>query len=436
MAPHELEPGDVLVSTGDGVAVVRDGVVAGAVWNEPAAAAHHLRDGVGVLVEPVAADGDGTDHIVWIHGDGSTTELSDLGSDGRYRLLGTSWTHQFAGELVGVETALLAETTVGAGPVRAVTIGVEQGQQRTLTLGPEYGDITALSFGPGSFVVSHTTPDAKTLLSFVNPDGKPDVYAWPVWLTLNGTSHQMAGAHGSFVNTPTGSFLFHTEPAAADPDQTVLVMTSFDGTDNTIDRTLEVVVTDSGERVTAVDAEQERAVVSRVETSTDEPLPALLVDLATGAIAEVPVAGQAGLVELRICSAWGLERPAPQDELPVSVAATRDAILTAALACDYDALEELTHSGVNDFYATDISDYWAVPPGRFWASAEAFGTDMMAGLVHDLAQTPTEGEWYGVGPDYRWTDPELCGDYDGIALCRSASIADDGEWLAWFRASP
>ena len=107
------------------------------------------------------------------------------------------------------------------------------------------------------------------------------------------------------------------------------------------------------------------------------------------------MAGRASLVALRPCSAWGLERPGPQSELPVATAATRDAILSAALACDYDRLDELTRTGTNEFHAADVSDYWKVPPGRFWEAAEAEGRDMLAGLVHDLSQPPELTEWFG-----------------------------------------
>jgi hypothetical protein len=64
------------------------------------------------------------------------------------------------------------------------------------------------------------------------------------------------------------------------------------------------------------------------------------------------------------CSTAGLRMTLPEQELPAEVADVRKRVFDAALACDYDTLEEIAlekGAGFTFTYGgeTDASDYWA-----------------------------------------------------------------------------
>jgi hypothetical protein len=97
------------------------------------------------------------------------------------------------------------------------------------------------------------------------------------------------------------------------------------------------------------------------------------------------------------CSASGLERPAPQQGLPVPVADRRDDILDAALACDYDRLGELAAAGDGQ-----LSYSFGGPhPGGFAGhlrEREAAGEDLLALLVRTLGLPSASAEGFVVWP--------------------------------------
>ncbi|MGI9597564.1 MAG: hypothetical protein ACR2QK_15475 [Acidimicrobiales bacterium] len=96
------------------------------------------------------------------------------------------------------------------------------------------------------------------------------------------------------------------------------------------------------------------------------------------------------------CSAAGVERPEDQGELPAPVAEKRDAILTAALACDLDALAALTGP-------TFTASLGGGDPKQVWtADEEEFGNEPMRALVEILRLTPTAGPDGGGGIAYSW----------------------------------
>ncbi|MDQ4098319.1 MAG: hypothetical protein M3144_10690, partial [Actinomycetota bacterium] len=110
------------------------------------------------------------------------------------------------------------------------------------------------------------------------------------------------------------------------------------------------------------------------------------------------------------CSAARLPATvSPAPELPGPVAATRNAILHAAAACDYKALAELALAGEGPF-TYSFGDRGA--PAEFWQHAEARGEDALATLVELLslpfATRATDGTMQYLWPSAyayeRWAD--------------------------------
>ncbi len=80
------------------------------------------------------------------------------------------------------------------------------------------------------------------------------------------------------------------------------------------------------------------------------------------------------------CSASGLQAdPEPQDGLPDAVARTRQEIVAAAVACDYDGLSEL--AGDEFSYTFGRAEQ---PPGEYWRDLEAGGEEPLRALVELL----------------------------------------------------
>lgn len=94
------------------------------------------------------------------------------------------------------------------------------------------------------------------------------------------------------------------------------------------------------------------------------------------------------------CSASGIERPGAQPELPAAVADRRDAILTAALACDLDALAALTGPSFT-------ASFGGGDPKDVWTADEDFGSEPMRALVEILRLAPTSTDGDG-GVFYVW----------------------------------
>lgn len=150
------------------------------------------------------------------------------------------------------------------------------------------------------------------------------------------------------------------------------------------------------------------------------------------------------------CSATGLERPEPQSELPTPVAETREAILTAALACDIEALAALTGpSFTAGFGGGEPTEIWT-------ADEEEFDNEPMRALVEILRLAPTTGPDGSDGIAYIWPPafsyetweevPEVDrealralyddDDFEGFAqfggyIGYRTAITEDGTWTAF-----
>lgn len=146
------------------------------------------------------------------------------------------------------------------------------------------------------------------------------------------------------------------------------------------------------------------------------------------------------------CSAAGLDKPGPQAELPAAVAATRDAIADAAIACDWEALFVLAG---DEFSAS----FGGQSPQQLWPTLEANGDEPLRYLV-ELLRLPfgtLDGEdgapafyawprafvtdWAGVSDDDKqalrplYDDAALAGfATNGAYLGYRVGIAADGTW--------
>jgi len=94
----------------------------------------------------------------------------------------------------------------------------------------------------------------------------------------------------------------------------------------------------------------------------------------------------------------------PQPGLPAPVAATRQAIVDAAVACDWDALRALT-SATSDFTATFGGD----EPVGYWQNREDAGDGALRAMVIVLrapfrAHNTPNGDWF-TWPDAFDADP-------------------------------
>ena len=85
------------------------------------------------------------------------------------------------------------------------------------------------------------------------------------------------------------------------------------------------------------------------------------------------------------CSAAraNLDRPGAVSGVPQAVADMREAIVTAALACDIDELARLALAGDRPFTAS----FGGGDPAELWRDAEARGEDLTADLVRILAMS-------------------------------------------------
>ena len=148
------------------------------------------------------------------------------------------------------------------------------------------------------------------------------------------------------------------------------------------------------------------------------------------------------------CSASGVERPGPQPELPSVVAERREAILTAALACDLDALAALTGPSFT-------ASFGGGDPKDVWITDEDFGYEPLRALVEILRLDPTstegdDGVFYLWPPAFTYeTWEEVPGahrealrvlyddaDFEGFAqfggyIGYRTSITEDGTWTVF-----
>jgi hypothetical protein len=93
------------------------------------------------------------------------------------------------------------------------------------------------------------------------------------------------------------------------------------------------------------------------------------------------------------CSTSGLRLTLPdQPELPEPVAAKREAIFGAAVACDYEGLEALAPDGLRFSFGAETS------AAEYWRGLEEQGEDPMAKLARVLALPSTQDE----AGNYAW----------------------------------
>jgi hypothetical protein len=136
------------------------------------------------------------------------------------------------------------------------------------------------------------------------------------------------------------------------------------------------------------------------------------IDVLTGLCVAGPAAA---------CSASEMSPMPVAQTLPTAVAATRQQIIEAAVACDYEALAALATSGAG-FFA--YGDDPAGDPGAYWRSLEAGGGVPLRLMVVTL-NLPAEPAAVGgiEGAYYLWSDGE------GGATGYRIGISAEGEWL-------
>lgn len=146
------------------------------------------------------------------------------------------------------------------------------------------------------------------------------------------------------------------------------------------------------------------------------------------------------------CSAAALSAALPQQDLPAEVAATRQRIADAAVACDYAALEAIAREGTEAF---TFSFGGGDSAAGFWEGLEATGRRPLASLVAVLGlpkgrvderiyawpsvhvEGATDEDWRAV------VDAGLLSADEADAMRAQGSgylgwragIAADGEWL-------
>ncbi len=135
------------------------------------------------------------------------------------------------------------------------------------------------------------------------------------------------------------------------------------------------------------------------------------------------------------CSAAGMSRALePRSALPAAVSATRQAIVDAAVRCDWDALSKLATSGPAPFMFTvggtgDPLGYWKTleadsPPRGLKRQAvlRALVTllNVPSGSVD--SEGPPRGSWI------QWPAPELSKNVNDPAYAAVRSLYSDEEW--------
>lgn len=169
-------------------------------------------------------------------------------------------------------------------------------------------------------------------------------------------------------------------------------------------------------------------------------------DAASDTVASRDTAGVA--VERLVCSAAGVDpSPARLERLPSAVAAMRDSILEAAIACDYGRLEALALAGGPIF----VYSFGVVGrPADHWRELEAGGEEPMAMLVRTLSLPwaretlevephvyyvwpsaylieATPADWRALERLYTAEELEAMREYGGFIGWR-AGITETGDW--------
>lgn len=129
----------------------------------------------------------------------------------------------------------------------------------------------------------------------------------------------------------------------------------------------------------------------------DQPGTLTLIGSAEDAQLALAVPVQLSLPTGALCSAAGLPPELEDQDLPDAVAATRDAIVMAAVECDFAALAALaTHPDFTYSFA-EFGE-----PAAFWEAEEAQGVPLMRQLTQLLGTPPVFLDEEFVTPTYLW----------------------------------
>ena len=179
--------------------------------------------------------------------------------------------------------------------------------------------------------------------------------------------------------------------------------------------------------------------------SPPDPFTSELVVSARGPVELDQGAFLGGIRELSAnCSAAGIGSTiAPQGGLPEPVAATRQAIVSAATSCDADALEVLADGKVASNFAAwpDSIRYWR------WSEQEGYGVlgrivDILAlpfvievspaGRVYTwpsaFQEAPADADWDALASVFNEEDVDLFKEF-GAYIGMRVGILEDGTWL-------
>ena len=160
-----------------------------------------------------------------------------------------------------------------------------------------------------------------------------------------------------------------------------------------------------------------------------------------GTTAETETEAEAGSE----CSTSGLRIALPEQDLPGAVAETRQRVFDAAVACDYDTLEQLaSEEGFTFSYggATDASDYWreAEESGEEPKPMRALASILTLPVTRNEAgsyawpsaysESPTAADWLALAHTGLYSEEqlELMRTQGTGYLGYRTAITPDGQW--------
>jgi hypothetical protein len=183
------------------------------------------------------------------------------------------------------------------------------------------------------------------------------------------------------------------------------------------------ITTDSGSEVTVASTE---VATTTAPSSAPEPSTTESVPQETTTVAPTTTGDTATTIPPAVdnCSASGMTVPRGQPELSDEVAATRSAIIEAALSCDYDALASL----VSDDFVASLGGSDSI---ELWRAQEADGLEPMSLLVGVLSLphatiTSDDGFEDARGPQTRivWPSAATYGVWDEIPAADRGALSE------------